>query len=230
MRVAAASTVFFLLGGCFPSLPHPTRVEPAFRVGPHLSFTHVSDSSAASERPAKAVAASVDVIASIGIRDTSRLDSPGILIGGTAGFSGYGATFYGELPRPHFGALDAGLGIAVHRGAFTSFTPYVQFGRQLGEFSWFARNAVFFIGRRDSLNASPLWVPTVGVYRHHGRGRESSLYVAGVIGPQPRVERYCVFFECFAYSNSYTRAYLIVGSSFTIALSTEARPYPGAGQ
>ncbi len=90
MRACVAVIGFLATTGCFSVMPHPTRVDNAFRLGATLSVSAVSDSSSNIEDASTDVEMGalplLDLEASIGIRDTS-IGNPGfgLRLAGVAG-------------------------------------------------------------------------------------------------------------------------------------------------
>lgn len=225
MRVSAAWLFLTTVPACIPVMPHPTRVDPAFRVGMNASFSYMTDSQSTTGEVTALRVPSFDFDASLGIRDTSSSDRAAMRLSASAGFSGFGGSFYVEGPRPWLGDFDAGLGLAAHHGSMNVLMPYLQFGREYrSTASWFVRNGIVVLSSAESSTWRTLWMPTVGLFRHI-EGRDASVYVSGIIGGhQPRVERYCLFFECLDYSNSYTRTYLILGATVSLPLARASLP------
>ena len=123
---------------------------------------------------------SLDLEASLGIRDTSAGDPGfGLRIAGRVGIAGYGGAAYAELPRAWIGDIDAGVGVQLHHSRLTMFMPYFQVGTMRGTgSSWFLRNGVVRIAPGDSADQTLLWIPTVGWYRHRRSGFEGGLYLS----------------------------------------------------
>lgn len=216
----AAFALGILLTGCFPVMAHPTRVEPGLRLTPIASIALIVDSSGAGGPVTHAVVPSLDFEASLAVRDSFRVDGPGLRLSAAAGMSGYGGAAYAELPRDQFGDFDVGVGLAAHRGALKLWTPYVQFGRHEAEdMSWFLRNGIAFAAPLDSARWSVLWIPTVGVARHRSN-RIATLFLSAVIGRQQDVDRPC-FFDC---QSAFVRTQVMLGSSLSFTLMTPYRP------
>jgi hypothetical protein len=208
------------LTGCFPVLAHPTRVDPGFTLSSFTSLALVTDSTGEPRRATYVVLPSIDFEASLSVRDTSRIDGPGLRLAASGGLSGFGASAYVELPRDQFGDFDMGFGIAGHGGALTSWTPYLQFGRYESEdMSWFIRNGVLFATYSDTTNVAVLWVPTVGIVRHR-LYRDASLFLSAVVGGQHALEGPC-FFACDGHA---MRTKVMVGASLSFTLMTPYRP------
>ena len=206
------------VAGCFPALAHPTRVEPGLRLGAVLGASFGTDSGDSGDLT-HVVIPSIDLELALGIRDTSRAGAAGLRIAGMAGFRGLGASLYAEAPRPWLGGLDAGLGFAAHHGQMKLRMPYVQFGGANGSgSSWFIRNGLAWVADRDSSRWNALWVPSVGFWRRFGGHRDGAVWVSGVIGHQPRIERDCFFFECFSGSSSFLRTSVIFGMTYSLPL------------
>ena len=229
MRRLFASGLLASIAGCYPALVHPTRVESAFRLGAAVSVSLVSDSASIAPdgrvQDEVTVLPSVDLQASLGIRDTSA-GSPGLglRLAAVLGLGGYGGSAYVELPRVWAGDIDAGVGVDLHRSALRVVMPYVQFGAMRGSASsWFVRNGVARVAARDSTEWKLLWLPTAGWYRHRRNGFDGGLYLTAVIGNQPLVVRECILFGCFAYGNAFMRTFLIFGTTVTFPLAGELR-------
>jgi hypothetical protein len=193
-------------------------VDPGLRLGAVLGASFGTDSGDSGDLT-NVVIPSVDLELALGIRDTSSASAAGFRIAGMAGFRGLGASLYAEAPRPWLGGLEAGFGFAAHRGQMNLRMPYLQFGgtSESGS-SWFIRNGLAWVAHRDSSHWSTLWVPTVGFWRRLGRHRDGAVWVSGVIGNQPRIERDCLFFECFSGSSSFLRTSVILGMSYSLPL------------
>jgi hypothetical protein len=201
-------------------LAHPTRVESGFKLSNHTSVSLISDSTGEPRRETYVVVPSIDFEASLGIRDTSRLDGPGLRLAASGGFSGFGASAYVEWPRDQFGDFDLGFGLAGHGGALSSWTPYLQLGRYESEdMSWFVRNGVTFATSADSTDWAVLWVPTIGIVRHRSY-RETSLFLSAVVGRQRAVASPC-FFTC---DGPTMRTRVMLGASLSFTLMTPYRP------
>jgi hypothetical protein len=206
--------------GCFPVLAHPTRVESGFKLSSFTSVSLVSDSTGEPSRATYTVLPSIDFEASLGIRDTSRIDGPGLRLAASGGLSGLGASAYLEWPRDQFGDFDLGFGIAGHGGALNTWTPYLQVGRYESEdMSWFVRNGVTFATSSDSTNWAVLWVPTVGIVRHRPY-RDAALFLSAVVGSQQAVDGPC-FFSC---EGPTMRTRVMLGASVSFTLMTPYRP------
>lgn len=220
MRYYSVLAALACLTGCFPVLAHPTRVESGFKLTSHASFSLVSDSTGEPRRETYVFVPSIDFEASLGIRDTSRVDGPGLRLAAAGGLSGFGGSAYVELPREQFGDFDFGFGIAGHGGALTMWTPYLQLGRhESDDMSWFVRNGVTFATGSDSTNWAVLWVPTVGIVRHRSY-RDASLFLSAVVGHQDAVASPC-FFTC---DGPTMRTRVMVGASLSFTLMTPYRP------
>jgi len=209
------------VAGCFPAVVHPTRVGSEFRLAPVLSTSLVEDSSGGSPNVWRGPTVSLDVEASLGIRDTSSgSQGMGLRLGGSGGLAGYGGSVYVELPRGWLGEVDAGLGILFHRGLVRVQMPYLQFGALRGsESSWFMRNGVAWITTRDSTDRRPAWVPTLGWMRHRsgtGGTIDGALYLTGIVGNQPQARRGCILFECVGGESAFVRTLLILGMSVSL--------------
>jgi hypothetical protein len=211
---ALAFAALLFVGGCYPTTVHPTRVDPTFRLGAALAVSVIYDSSDGSPDAERVSIPSLDLEASLGIRDRSlREPGIGLRFSGTVGISGFGGSAYAEVPRAWGGDVDAGVGIQLHRGSVHLFMPYAQFGTQGTESSWFLRNGVAWVTPRDSTRWQPVWVPTVGFYQHRQGGSNRGLFLTAVIGNQPLVKRDCFLFECFDGGSAYTRTILIFGAT-----------------
>ena len=220
MRYYSVLAALACLTGCVPVLAHPTRVEAGFKLTSHASFSLVSDSTGEPRRETYVVVPSIDFEASLGLRDTSRVDGPGVRLAASGGFSGFGASAYVEWPRDQAGDFDLGFGIAGHGGALVSWTPYLQFGRHESEdMSWFLRNGVTFATRPDTTYWAVLWIPTVGIVRHRSH-RDAVLFLSAVIGHQRAVASPC-FFTC---DGATMRTRVMVGASLNFTLMTPYRP------
>lgn len=220
MRNSSAVVGLVCLTGCFPVLAHPTRVEPGFKLSNFTSVSLVSDSTGEPRRQTYVVLPSIDFEASLSVRDTSRLDGPGLRLAASGGFSGFGASAYVEWPRDQFGDLDLGFGVAGHGGALTSWTPYLQLGRYESEdMSWFVRNGVMFATGSDSTNWAVLWIPTVGIVRHRSF-RDAALFLSAVVGKQRALDGPC-FFTCDGHA---MRTQVMLGASLSFTLMTPYRP------
>ena len=205
---------------CIPVFAHPTRVESGFQLAPFSSLALVKDSMPVSGEATYSVLPSVDFEMSLGIRDTSRDDGPGLRLALDAGFSGYGGSAYVEWPRDQFGGWDVGAGLSLHRNVASFLTPYVQLGRfESEDLSWFVRNGVTFAAPSDSTRWSVLWIPTVGVVRHR-MFQQHALFLSAIVGSQRAVEQPC-FFDC---ETSYLRTRVMLGASFSFTLLTPYRP------
>ena len=226
MRVPLAIGLVSIMG-CYSTLVHPTRVNSEFRLGAALSVSGVSDSSSNVESaPTRAKAAtlpSLDLEASLGIRDTSAGDPGfGLRVSGRVGLGGYGGAAYAELPRAWAGDIDAGFGVQLHRNAVTMFMPYVQVGAMRGtESSWFLRNGVASVRDNDTATDwSMLWIPTIGWYRHRRSGFDGGLYLSALIGDQPIIKRDCIIFGCLAgEGGGGVRTFLIFGMTVSAPLA-----------
>jgi hypothetical protein len=228
VRAPLAIVCLVSIAGFYSTLVHPTRVNNEFRLGAALSLSVVSDSSSSVESgPAQAKTAalpSLDLEASLGIRDTSVGDPGfGLRLSGRAGLGGYGGSAYAELPRAWAGDIDAGVGVQLHRGALTMFTPYVQVGAMRGkESAWFLRSGAASVSSNDSTDWKLLWIPTVGWYRHRRSGFDGGLYLSAVIGDQPTVKRDCILFGCLAGEGSgNVRTFLVFGMTVSAPLAAE---------
>ena len=220
MRSSVAVAAVFWLAGCYPVFSHPTRVDPGFRLASYASVSLVSDSSIEEGRTRLAAMPSIDFEASLGVRDTSRDNGYGLRLAASGGFSGFGVSTYVELPRGNFGMFDTGVGLAVHGGVLSMWTPYVQFGRHEDEdMSWFVRNGVAFVTPADSSRRSVLWLPTVGIARHRPY-RDSALFLSAVVGNQQLLDGPC-YFSCEGPS---LRTLVMVGASVSFTLMTPYRP------
>ena len=226
MRIPLAIACLVSSVGCYSTLVHPTRVNSEFRLGAALSVSVVSDSASniesSSTQAKSATLPSLDLEASLGIRDTSVGDPGfGLRISGRAGLGGYGGAAFAELPRKWIGDLDAGLGIQLHRGVTAMVMPYFQIGAMRGtESSWFLRNGAAKVRESDSTGWRLLWIPTVGWFRHRRSGFEGGLFLTAVIGDQPTLERECVLFGCLAGEDGGgVRTYLIFGMSVSSPLA-----------
>jgi len=216
----ATCLALVLCASCYPALAHPTRVEGGLRLGAVLGTSFGTDSSDESQDVTNVVIPSIDLELSVGIRDTSNAAGAGYRIGGMAGFRGLGASIYAEVPRPWLGTFDAGLGFAAHRGEMKFLMPYGQFGRASGSrSSWFLRNGIAWVADRDSSTWSALWIPSVGSWRRFG-SREGAIWVTAVVGNQPRIERTCIFFECFSGTSSFVRTSVILGFTYSFLLAS----------
>jgi hypothetical protein len=211
--------------GCYPVLVHKTRVEPGFQVSTVLNLAFVTDSAGQTGDVARGVVPSFDLEASVGIRDSSRDNGPGLRLSAFAGLGGYGGSAYVEAPRSLIGDFDLGFGLAGLHGGVSLWTPYVQIGRAHREdLSWFVRNGVAFGTPSDSADGAVVWIPTVGIFRHRAQ-RDASLFISAVVGRQQRVERACLFFDCLSsYSNSFVRTQVMLGASLSFTLMTPYRP------
>lgn len=228
VRVRPFALLFFV-AGCYSTVVHPTRVNSEFRVGAALSISIVSDSSTSVEGGTTdtkaATLPSLDLEASLGIRDTSAGDPGfGLRLSGRVGFGGYGGSAYAELPRAWAGDIDAGFGVQLHGGAVDMFMPYVQVGAMRGtESSWFLRNGAAWVTTSDSTDWKLLWIPTVGWYRHRQSGFEGGVYLSAVIGDQPIVKTECVLFGCLGGDNAGgMRTFLILGMTVSNPLAGDA--------
>ena len=202
-------------------LAHPTRVDPGFKLSSFASVSLVADSTGDPRRATYVVLPSIDFEASLGVRDTSRVDGPGLRLAASGGLSGFGASAYVEWPRDQFGDFDFGFGVAAHVGALTSWTPYLQFGRFENEdMSWFLRNGVTFATELDSAHLAVLWVPTVGIVRHRSYRRDASLFLSAVVGRQRALEGPCIF-TCDGHA---MRTQVMLGASLNFTLMTPYRP------
>jgi len=210
-----------LCTACFPALAHPTRVERGLRLGAVLGTSFGTDSGAESHELTNVVIPSIDLELSVGIRDTASAGAAGYRLGGMAGFRGLGLSVYAETPRPWLGTFDAGLGFAAHQGEMKFLMPYAQFGRASASgSSWFIRNGIAWMADRDSSTWSALWIPSVGSWRRFGRHRDGAIWLTAVVGNQPRIERDCLFFECFSGSSSFVRTSVILGFSYSFLLAS----------
>ncbi len=220
MRVTAVLLACTITSACLPVMPHPTRVDAAFRVGVASGIAMVVDSNTTREDVRAVGVPFADLDVALGIRDTTSVDKPGVRLAGSAGMTGIGGSAYLELPRRMFGILDAGAGIAYHRGSFNTLLPYAQFGGPISrDADWFVRNAVAFVRNPTDHESATLWMPSAGMFRRNG-SRMSSVYLAAVIGGQPRIRRYCVIYRCIPYSNRDVHTFLIVGGSVSFAIAT----------
>ena len=220
--VGAATVGLVLLSAsaCLPFHAHPTRVEQGFRVGVNAGFAHISDSSVSRQQSRSGMLPFADVVVELGIRDTTLESGTGYTISAIAGFSGHGASVYLEPSRDFLGEVDAGFGLSVHRGAYTSVAPYVQIGRPNNDDSeWFVRNTIAFARTMDRNESTILWIPATGISTRI-RQRRGSLYLAAVVGHQPDVTRYCLFFRCMDHSNSFVRTSFMLGGTVTINVET----------
>jgi hypothetical protein len=223
MRVLIALAGSLGVTGCFPVFAHPTRVASAFQISATSTLGFVTDSAGQTGDVARGLLPVFDLEASLGIRDSTRDDGPGLRLSASAGFSGYGGSAYVEAPRDLFGTLDLGVGLAGHRGGVSFWTPYMQLGRQYQQdLSWFVRNGVAFATSADSTDGAVVWIPTVGIVRQRTRSN-SAFFLSAVVGRRQRVERACLFFECFSYSNSFVRTQVMLGASLGVTL-TPYRP------
>ena len=221
MKRSAACLALIVCAGCFPALAHPTTVERGVRLGAVLGASFGSDSGGESQQLTNVVIPSIDVDISVGIRDTSNANAVGYRVGGVAGFRGLGASIYAEAPRQWLGTFDAGLGFAAHQGEMKFLMPYLQLGRASASgSSWYIRNGLAWMADRDSSQWSALWIPSVGTWRRFGRNREGAIWLTAIIGNQPRIERDCVFFECFSGSSNFVRTSVILGFTYSFLLAT----------
>ena len=219
MRIPVALAALFGVTGCFPVFAHPTRVESAFQVSATSTLGFVTDSAGQTGDVTRGLLPVIDLEASLGMRDSTREDGLGLRLSVSAGLSGYGGSAYFEAPRELFGAIDLGVGLAGHHGGISFWTPYLQFGRQYQQDrSWFVRNGVAFTTTTDSTDGAVVWIPTVGIVSQRARGN-GALFLSAVVGRQQRVERTCLFFECFSYSNSFVRTQVMLGVSLGVTLT-----------
>lgn len=215
--------------GCYSTVVHPTRVNSEFRLGAALTVSVVSDSSTSVEggttEAKTATLPSLDLEASLGIRDTS-VGNPGfgLRLSGRVGLGGYGGAAYAELPRAWAGDIDAGFGVQLHRSRVDMVMPYVQVGAMRGtESSWFVRNGAARVMASDSTDWKLLWIPTVGWYRHRRSGLEGGVYLSAVIGDQPIVKRECILFGCLGSDEGGgVRTFLIFGMNVGYPLAGDA--------
>ena len=220
MRASFALAAVVAIAGCYPVFSHPTRVDPGFRLASFASVSLVSDSSVAEGRTRLSAMPSIDFEASLGVRDTSRDDGFGLRLAASGGFSGFGVSTYVELPRGNVGTFDTGIGIALHGGVMSMWTPYGQFGRHESEdMSWFVRNGIAFVTPADSGERAVLWLPTVGIVRHRPY-RDAALFLSAVVGRQPLRDGPC-YFSCEGPS---LRTLVMVGASVSFTLMTPYRP------
>lgn len=207
-------TALAVLTGCYPVFAHPTRVESGAKLSSFTSFALVSDSGREDGRRNLLFVPSIDFEASLGIRDTSRSDGPGLRLAASGGLSGWSGSVYMEAPRDRFGPVDAGLGFTAYGGAGPLWSTYVQFGRrESDEMSWFLRNGVAFDARTDSAESAVLWVPTVGIVRHR-LYREATIFLSAIVGRQLLYQGPC-FFTC---SGPAIRTLAMVGASMSFTI------------
>jgi hypothetical protein len=218
MRTHLSVPITLLLTtACYPAIAHPTRVGSGFSVITTLGMNVAEDDGVlVTAPPPKRVAMpTFGLNAALSIRDTSSLDAgPGLRLSVGTGFAVPIWQVYLELPRDQFGALDAGLGVALHGARPRLVMPYAQVGQQIGASRrfWFTQQGLAFGSTSRGRGSGPMWIPTVAM-ASGAPGGEASVFLTGIIGGSSAVHKeICI--GCGPPSRIVRRNMLLVGVSW----------------